>query len=135
MRLAPAVLVAIVGTTPAFAQQPAQPATQGQTASGKMTMDCHAMMASRQKMMEDMKAMDAQLDTLVQKMNGATGQAKVDATAAVVAELVSQRKTMHERMASMQSGTMQHMMEHMQAGGGKGMMDCPMMKKMGGGAK
>jgi hypothetical protein len=107
--------------------QPAKPGTQG-----TMTMDCQAMMAAHQKMMEDMKAMDARLDSLVQTMNGATGPAKVDATAAVVTELVSQRKTMRERMEGMQSGMMSHMMQHMQAGGAQGMMQCPMMKQMGG---
>lgn len=98
---------------------------------GKMTMDCQAMMAARQKTMEEMKAMDAKLDGLVQTMNSATGQAKTDATAAVVSELVAQRKTMRERMEKMQGGMMQHMMEHMQMGGEKGMMGCPMMKQPG----
>ena len=106
--------------------QPAKPGMQG-----KMTMDCQSMMAMHQKMMEEMKTMDARLDSLVQTMNSATGPAKVDATAAVVSELVSQRKTMRERMEGMQTGMMQHMMEHMQAGGSQGMMQCPMMKNMG----
>jgi hypothetical protein len=43
-------------------------------------------------MMEEMKAMDARLDGLVQKMDTAQGEAKVDATAAAVSELVQQRK-------------------------------------------
>ncbi len=110
--------------------QPAKPATQG-----KMTMDCQSMMAMHQKAMEDMKAMDDRLDSLVQTMNSATGPAKVDATAAVVSELVSQRKMMRERMEGMQAGMMTHMMEHMQAGGTQGMMNCPMMKQMHGGMK
>jgi hypothetical protein len=108
---------------PEQAQKPQTP--------GKMTMDCQAMMASRQKMMEDMKAMDARLDGLVQTMNSATGQAKVDATAAVVSELVTQRKTMRDGMAKGQAAMMQHMMEHMQMGGEKGAMTCPMMKQPG----
>lgn len=108
---------------PEQAQKPQTP--------GKMTMDCQAMMASRQKMMEDMKAMDARLDGLVQTMNSATGQAKADATAAVVSELVTQRKTMRDGMAKGQAAMMQHMMEHMQMGGEKGAMTCPMMKQPG----
>ncbi|MBP1636463.1 MAG: hypothetical protein H6Q10_3037 [Acidobacteria bacterium] len=73
-----------------------------------------------------MKAMDARLDALVQQMNGATGQAKVDATAAVVNELVTQRKAMREGMEGMQAKMMQHMAQHMQAGGAAA-MKCPMM--------
>ena len=106
-------------------QKGAKPAT-----SAKMTMDCQQMMQAHQKMMEDMKAMDARLDTLVQQMNSATGQAKVDATAAVVSELVTQRKTMFDRMEGMHGEMMQHMMEHMQAGGADAMMKCPMMQMM-----
>src|SRR5574338_729191 len=107
-------------------QQETKPGMQG-----NMTMDCQSMMAEHQKMMEQMKAMDARLDTLVKAMNSATGSAKVDATAAVVSELVSQRRNMREGMSGMQVGMMQHMMEHMQAGGAQGMMQCPMMKDMG----
>jgi hypothetical protein len=108
---------------PEQAQKPQTP--------GKMTMDCETMMASRQKMMEEMKAMDAKLDGLVQTMNSATGQAKIDATAAVVSELVTQRKAMRDGMAKGQGAMMQHMMEHMQMGGEKGAMTCPMMKQPG----
>jgi type II secretory pathway component PulM len=86
-------------------------------------------MAQHQKMMEEMKAMDARLDGLVQKMNAAQGQAKTDATAATVTELVQQRKTMHERMMSMHQGMMGHMMGHM-AEGKESMAACPMMKMM-----
>ena len=137
---APARTIHAAQTSPSQPQQhhpePQQPAKPG--VQGKMTMDCQSMMAAHQKMMEEMKAMDARLDTLVQTMNSATGPAKVDATTAVVTELVSQRKTMRERMSGMQSSMMQHMMEHMQAGGAKGMMECPMvnmMKEMGGAMK
>jgi hypothetical protein len=111
------------------AQQPsAKPGMQGM--HGKMTMDCQQMMQMHQKMMQDMQAMDSRLDTLVQQMNSATGQAKVDGTAAVVSELVAQRKQMREGMSTMQGQMMQHMAEHMQSGGSAGMMNCPMMKDM-----
>lgn len=113
-------------------QHPTEPPKQQTPGQGTMTTDCQAMMAMHQKMMEHMKTMDANLDMLVQKMNSATGQAKVDATAAVVNELVTQRKSMRDGMEKMQGGMMQHMMEHTQAGGTQGMMQCPMMKNMGG---
>jgi hypothetical protein len=130
---APLAHAALQAPTPPPHQHPAEqqkPPTPGM--QGTAPMDCQAMMASHQKMMEHMKAMDARLDTLVLTMNSATGQAKTDATAAVVAELVTQRKAMREGMEKMQGGMMQHMMGHMQSGGAQGMMNCPMMKNMGG---
>jgi hypothetical protein len=94
-----------------------------------MQASCEEMMARHQKMMEEMKAMDTRLDGLVQKMNAAQGQAKADATAAAVTELVQQRRTMHERMMSMQHGMMGHMMGHM-GEGKESTAACPMMKMM-----
>lgn len=104
-------------------QTPAKP-------SADMSAKCKAMMVEHEKMMAEMKAADQRLDDLVAKMNSASGQAKVDATAAAVTEIVAQRKTMHDRMMQMHQGTMSHMMEHMQAGP-QSMAMCPMMK-MGG---
>jgi hypothetical protein len=95
-----------------------------------MSAKCKAMMAEHEKMMADMKAADQRLDELVVKMTAASGQAKVDATAAVVTEMVTQRKTMREGMMRMHQGMVGHMMEHMQAGA-QSMAMCPMMK-MGG---
>ena len=45
-----------------------------------------------------MAEMDQRLDNLVAQMNAATGDAKVDAVAAVVNELVAQRAEMHAKM-------------------------------------
>jgi hypothetical protein len=95
-----------------------------------MSASCKAMMANHEKQMADMKAADQRLDGLVATMNAASGQAKVDATAAVVTEIAAQRKTMRDGMMNMQGGMMSHMMEHAQAGQ-KSMAMCPMMK-MGG---
>ena len=44
--------------------------------------------------LEQMRENQRKLDELVAKMNAATGEAKVDAIAAVVTELVAQRKAM-----------------------------------------
>lgn len=104
-------------------QTPAKP-------SADMSAKCKAMMAQHEKMMAEMKAADQRLDELVTKMNATSGQAKVDATAATVAEIVAQRKTMRTGMMGMHEGMMGHMMEHMQAGP-QSMAMCPMMK-MGG---
>jgi hypothetical protein len=136
--IALALALALFAATPAAAgrdtQQPQPPQQHehgqkpGMDKPG-MQASCEEMMARHQKMMDEMKAMDARLDGLVQKMNTAQGQAKVDATAAAVTELVQQRKTMHERMMGMHQGMMGHMMGHM-AEGKESMAACPMMKMM-----
>jgi septal ring factor EnvC (AmiA/AmiB activator) len=126
-----AALLAWQGSAPLAgqSQQAGQKDPHAQHAQKPDMASCEAMMAQHQKMMEEMKAMDARLDGLVQKMNAAQGQAKTDATAATVTELVQQRKTMHERMMSMHQGMMGHMMGHM-AEGKESMAACPMMKMM-----
>ena len=96
-----------------------------------MAAKCQAMMADQEKMMAEMKGADQRLDNLVVKMNAASDVEKADATAAVVNELINQRRTMRDGMMKMQHGMMGHMMEHMQAGKDS-MAMCPMMKQMGG---
>jgi len=54
-----------------------------------------------QQMMEEMKASDARLEEQVKRMNETQGTEKIDAMAAALNELVTQRRTMHARMASM----------------------------------
>ena len=103
-------------------QMPAPSATQDQMPA----MDCHAMM---DKMKASAKVMDDRLAGLVSDMNKAKGSAKVDRMAAVINEMVAQRKQMRDDMAAM----MPHMMQHMQSGmmgGMKSMAACPMMKDM-----
>jgi predicted transcriptional regulator len=51
-----------------------------------------------------MDSLNHRLDSLVDRMNRTSGNQKVQAMAAVINELVSQRKAMQERM--------HHMMEH-----------------------
>jgi hypothetical protein len=60
-----------------------------------------AMNHSTMKMMGEMAAADAKLDTLVQAMNAARAEEKTDAIAAVVTALVEERHTMHKSMATM----------------------------------
>lgn len=50
------------------------------------------------EMREKMRAHDARLDELVAAMNAAQGDAKIDAIAAVVNELVAQRRTRRDHM-------------------------------------
>ena len=84
-----------------------RPAAEAAQAPSQDRMKMH------EQMMSEMKKADATLDALVKDMNSATGTAKVDAVAAVVAELVRQHKAMHEDMGGMM---------HQQMMGGRGMM-------------
>lgn len=115
-------------------QHPAGTAS-GHEASGKK-VECEAMMAKKQAMQDKLQAMDATLDKLVAEMNAAKESKAADALekpmAAVLNELVTQRKAMHSMMTEMQPAMMAHMTRHMQMGSKKGAMqpmaDCPMMK-------
>ena len=125
------VMSAMPGLAGQATQAPKPMAMAKATPDSGMAAKCQAMMADREKMMTEMKAADERLDDLVAKMNAASGVEKADATAAVVNELVTQRRTMRDGMMKMEGGMMGHMMEHMQAGKDS-MAKCPMMKQMGG---
>lgn len=70
------------------------------------------MMKMHEQMMAEMKAGNAKLAELAKQMNAAKGEAKIEATSAVVNELVRQHTAMVDRMSQMS----QQMM------GGRGMM-------------
>jgi hypothetical protein len=59
---------------------------------------------NHQRMMQQVQAADARIDKLVGEMNRATGQKKVEAMAAVINELVGQRKQMRSHMMQMMQG-------------------------------
>ena len=122
------VTSAVPGLAAQVPQEPQHAATD--KVKPPMAAKCQAMMAEREKMMTDMKAADQRLDDLVAKMNTASGMEKMAATATVVTEIVTLRRTMRDGMMKMQQGMMGHMMEHMQAGKDP-MAMCPMMKQMG----
>ena len=96
-----------------------------------MKAECQAMMAKKQEMQDKLRATDATLDKLVAEMNAAKGSKQVDAMvnsmAAVINELVAQRKASRSMMEA-QPAMMGHMMHHMGMQGPKGAMECPMMK-------
>ncbi len=111
-----------------FAQQDK---TQHPAASGGMKMESgheHSMsgdhMKEHDEMMSKMKEMDARLNEKVAAMDAAKGDQKVEAMAAVIKEMVSQRKTMQEHMMEMhETKGHEHMKGSMEkdAGKGKGM--------------
>ena len=125
---------AVMSAVLAFAVQMPQEHKHAATAKAEphsgMSAKCQAMMAEQQQVMTDVKAADQRLDDLIVKMNAASGMDKVAATATVVTELVTQRRTMQDGIAKMQHGMMGHMVEHMEAGKNS-MAMCPMMKQMG----
>jgi hypothetical protein len=97
-----------------------------------MKAKCQAMMAKKKEMRDKLAASDATLDELVAKMNAAATSKDADALvkpmAAVLNELVAQRKANRSMRMEMQPEMMAHMMRHMEMHGTKGAMECPMMK-------
>jgi hypothetical protein len=77
------------------------PSPQGSQSRGQAPSNMQDMMKMHEQMMADMKAADSRLDALVKDMNAASGEAKVNAVATVVTELVRQQKSMHDRMGQM----------------------------------
>ena len=110
----------------------AQPQDQPGPDENKMMDQCRQIMNMRQKMRAEMNAQDKELRKLLDQMNSAPPDQKVEAMAAVVNKLATQRLAMHQRIQSMQGRMMQHMMRHMQMGRGS-MPECPMMRGPRGG--
>ena len=88
-------LALTLGVVLAFA---AAPATAADTPPPPADHDAHhqQMAAKHAELMAKLEAMDAKVDGLLAAMGSATGQAKVDAIAAVVTELAAQRKELRE---------------------------------------
>ena len=97
------LVTAALSTTMVLAQSPA---------TGQNATAVHKQMMAEQK--AAMAAADLKLTELVARMNAAKGDEKLAAMAAVVNELVAQRKEMQEQMR-MQGGMMERMMSHMGA--------------------
>jgi hypothetical protein len=79
--------------------------------------DHEAMMARHEAMKAEMQAADERLESLVAAMNAAEGDdARIDAMAALLTELVAQRKGMCRHMMEGMHGMMQGMHEGMMGG-------------------
>ncbi len=125
-----ALALALAIWSPVQAQS-AEPAKGKKMTEAKMMERCQEMKEQKQKMMEDMKAQDAQLTEQVAEMNSAPEDKKMSLMAAVITHMVEQRIAMDARKAKMEEEMMKHMMEHMQMGK-ESMSQCPMMKGMKG---
>lgn len=95
-----ACVILAIGTAGLACRQQEQPDRQDSTPDG-MPMQHGMMMENMQRHMQMMDSMDARLDTLVSRMNRATGEARVTAMAQVINEMVSHRKQMQEHMRQM----------------------------------
>src|SRR3990172_9990105 len=115
------VLVLFVLSVPALAQQ-----TKPGMIKEDMMESCKAIMDKHKEMQTKMAHMDQKLNDLVKKMNETNGNDKVEAMAALLNELVNQRRGMHQMMFGHQGMMMERMSEHMQNGAAS-MMQCPMM--------
>ena len=93
IRIAAGVSALALTAQALFAQQPGppQPPDQRPGMSGM----------AEQMQMRMMDSLNARLDTLVSRMNHATGSRKVTAMADVINELVAQRKAMQQQMREM----------------------------------
>ena len=88
-----ALVTAVLSTTIVLAQSPA---------AGPQDMaERKQKMAEQKGMMAKMAAADQKVADLVATMNAATGEEKVTAMAALINELVAQRKQMHESCGMM----------------------------------
>lgn len=112
-----AMLVALGGFVADAGAQDPSPEQQAETMRQQMA----EMRAERQQMMQDMQAMDDQLNELVARMNAADGDDKVDAMAEVVTALVERHGQMRMGMMTMQ-GRMMEQMGAMQGMMGRGTM-------------
>jgi TolA-binding protein len=125
----------LLGSTVLWAQAapPAGPAPAGQeqprAGAGQtkpMAVSCQQLMQRHEQMMSDLEQMDAKLYGLVEKMNSAKGDARVDAAVAVINELMRQRRQVHERMTADAAMMSAYAMRHMSQGAGGA--QCPLME-------
>jgi hypothetical protein len=94
------VTAVAIALAPVLAEDTTKPEAADQTK--EQMCGCMGMMGMDMgKMMSNWKDQEAELDKLVADMNSAPPDKKVDAIAAVVTELVEERKAMHERMQNM----------------------------------
>ena len=117
----PVYVIAQQATTPSAPphEHPAGPESKMDT-----TEKHQDWQAKHEKMVAEMKAMDTRLDEKLAAMNAAKGDRKVEAMAAVINELVSQRKEMRANFDPMHQG-----MRCPRMGQQAAMPpDCPMMK-------
>lgn len=78
----------------------------------QMGCKCGHMMARHERIIPQLKKMEARLDKKVARMNEATGKEKIQAMSSAVNELVKQRDQLFNHIANARAGMMSHMREH-----------------------
>lgn len=105
------------------AQEPSQEESQQmKSMHQKMMQSGEKMMVEKKALLEKLQASGQRLDELVTVMNSSEGNAKTDATAAVVAELVAQHKDLLA-VVQVEPEMIQQMMQLMEKEGGAGPED------------
>lgn len=131
---AAALAFGVGAATPPAPAAKAAPKADHAKHDADMKAECKTMMAKHEEMRAKQAAMDVTLDKLVVDMNAAKTSKEAGALersmAAVLNELVGQRKSNRLMMAEMQPSMMAHQMHHMDMDGAMGEMECPMMKEM-----
>ena len=105
------IIAGVLAAGTVFAQEPEAAPACAAMMPGMMGVHKGEMMEWHQKMMEKIKAQDAELDKLVQEMNAASGDKKVDAIAAIVNKVMEERKAWHAEMESRHAKMMEWMQE------------------------
>ena len=109
------IIAGVLAGGAVFAQEPdpavACCAMMPGMAGGMMGAHKGEMMEWHQKMMEKIKAQDAEMDKLVQDMNAAAGEKKVDAIAAIINKVAENRKAWHSEMEMRHKKMMDWMQE------------------------
>jgi hypothetical protein len=101
VQLVATVMAIALASAPAVAQQP----------GGKRPEPARAGQGMMMEQVMRLDSLDARLDSLVGQMHTATGNRKVAAMAAVIDELASQQKAMHQHMRQMMHSGMMQMMQ------------------------
>lgn len=107
------VALAAAVSPAALAEEPADGAAESAGGMQSCPMMASGAAGSHASMMEEIRARQQRLDELVAAMEAAPDPEKVDAVAAVVKELVAQRRRTRQRIG----GTHARMMQSMHEGG------------------
>ena len=101
------LFVRVPGTSTAASPEVASRQQAEHAHEAQKPMGMPEMQKMHEKMMADLKAEQQKLDEMVKKMNSAKGDARVDAIAAIVTQMVEHHRGMAQHMDMMH----QHMMK------------------------
>ncbi len=86
---------------------------------------CQRALARHQEILAEMQRMDQQLQQGVQRMNAATGSAKIEAMADVINLMAAQRQEMQQKLMAMHRNITAHLSDHVQRGNTQQLSQCP----------